>query len=350
VAECGRHLFQALLKRARVRRSMGLFDDAVVDYEAAKKIEPDNKKVAKELPQVAQAQSAQNMARQVFQRARAMVEANNHVEAKRLYQQSESLNITVPYLRYAVAPQLPPSSATTAVDLSFFAHAAHSTLAAALKTAPDAADSLAMDAEAMLAMGLNSEVIQTAGRLLKTRPDSREGFLLRGKAYLNVRACAVSLRHASHGELTAPCTPTQEGDTDTAMKHFKEGYKSDPDHKGLKSAYKDLKKYLKLSDSAINQKNAQQWQRLVEDAGDALKLIHGPDMDGKPEVDQVTVKLREALCKGYAMLGQANEVMACANRVLKADAESIEGAPSLKVPASAGPRDETLSVTVLTPP
>jgi hypothetical protein len=33
---------KALLKRARVRRSLGLFDDAVADYEAVRAIEPSN--------------------------------------------------------------------------------------------------------------------------------------------------------------------------------------------------------------------------------------------------------------------------------------------------------------------
>eukprot|EP01051_Picozoa_sp_SAG22_P018690 SAG22_NODE_3221_length_1847_cov_1.870709_1_plen_254_part_00 len=139
LAEEPQHL-KALLKRARVRRSMGQFDEAVVDYEAAKKIEPDNKKIAKELPQVGQAKAAQDAGRKVFEQAKAAREKGDAANAKRLYQ------------------------------------SAHHSLGTALKAAPDAPESLLMDSEAMLHIGGAdnwADVIQTTGRLLKIRPVSR---------------------------------------------------------------------------------------------------------------------------------------------------------------------------------
>eukprot|EP01052_Picozoa_sp_SAG31_P002917 SAG31_NODE_106_length_24954_cov_17.726413_9_plen_204_part_00 len=46
---------------------------------------------------------------------------------------------------------------------------------------------------------------------------------------------------------------------------------------------------------------------------------------GSPEVDAVTVKLRELQCRCYANLGKPHETMQCANRVLGHDSASIEG-------------------------
>eukprot|EP01052_Picozoa_sp_SAG31_P002916 SAG31_NODE_106_length_24954_cov_17.726413_8_plen_173_part_00 len=166
-----------------------------------------------QLPQVAQAKQAQASARKVFEQAREASARGDAANAKRLYQ------------------------------------SVHHTVGSALKAAPDAAESLLMDAEAMLHIGLHADVIQTTGRLLKIRPDSLDGFLLRGKAYL------------------------YQGDTEVAMKHFKEGYKSDPDHKGLKKAYKSLKDYQKLSDKAFGLKGRH--KECLEKTNDALKLLHG---------------------------------------------------------------------------
>ena len=80
----------------------------------------------------------------------------------------------------------------------------HYNLGNALMAAPDAPDSLEMDARCLIELGLYADAIQTTGRLLKVKPSSLEGFLLRGRAYLF------------------------EGEQAVAMQHFKEGYKSDP--------------------------------------------------------------------------------------------------------------------------
>ena len=107
------------------------------------------------------------------------------------------------------------------------------------------------------------------------------------------------------------------------MKHFKEGYKSDPDHKGLKKAYKELKSFLKLHDKAFPLKGNH--AACLEMVNDALKILHGESLMESPEVDIVTIKLRELQCRSYAGLGQTNEAMQCANRVLQHDNGSIEG-------------------------
>lgn len=256
---------KALLKRARVRRSLGLFDDAVADYEEARKIDPENKKVAKELPMVAQAVKAQEQGRKTYEQAMAALDAGDETGAKRLFQQ------------------------------------AHYNLGLALKAAPDAPSSLEMDAKAMLHTGLYADVIQTTGRLLKVKPSSLEGYLYRGQAYL------------------------YQGEQDVALQHFKEGYKSDPDHKGLKKAYKDLKAYKKAEGKANDARDRNQWQDAAAHALSAIETLHGPGGDGKPELDTVTVKLREVLCKAYAKMGgKHTEAMRCADRVLSHDNDSIE--------------------------
>ena len=159
---------KGLLKRARVHRSLGLFDLAVADYEAVKAIEPANAKAAKELPMVSQARNAQKIGRTSFEKAQEARGKGDAAGAKRLYKE------------------------------------AHYNLGNALKAAPHAPDSLEMDARCLIELGLYADAIQTTGRLLKVKPSSLEGFLLRGRAYLF------------------------EGEQDVAMQHFKEGYKSDP--------------------------------------------------------------------------------------------------------------------------
>lgn len=133
----------------------------------------------------------------------------------------------------------------------------------------------------MLHTGMYADVIQTTGRLLKVKPSSLEGFLLRGSAYLF------------------------QGEEDVALQHYKEGYKSDPDHKELKKAYKTLKAYKKLNDKAQELSTGNQMKELLETVNKALTLFHGDKMVSNPEYDIVTIKLRELQCKAFVKLGQA---------------------------------------------
>ena len=89
---------------------MGLFDAAAADYERARSLDPENPKVAKELPQVAQARKAQEQGRKSFDSAVAALESGDAANAKRLFGQ------------------------------------AHFNLGNALKAAPDSPDNLEMDA------------------------------------------------------------------------------------------------------------------------------------------------------------------------------------------------------------
>jgi tetratricopeptide (TPR) repeat protein len=221
-------------------------------------------RLAKELPQVGAARKAQAIGKQTFDRAVAALEQGDEVGAKRLFKE------------------------------------AHYNLGNALKAAPDSPNNLEMDARAMLHTGLYADVIQTTGRLLKVKPSSLEGFLLRGQAYL------------------------YQGEEEVAMQHFKEGYKSDPDHKALKKAYKDLKQFKKLRDKVESARGGGDWGRLLDLARDALELMHGEGGAGKPELDTLTVKLREGQCKAFAQLQRAAEAMACAGRVQQHDPESVE--------------------------
>ena len=79
---------KGLLKRARVHRSLGLFDLAVADYEAVKAIEPANAKAAKELPMVSQARNAQKIGRTSFETAQAARGTGDAAGAKRLYKEA----------------------------------------------------------------------------------------------------------------------------------------------------------------------------------------------------------------------------------------------------------------------
>ena len=257
---------KALLKRARVHRSLGLFDAAVADYEAVKALDASNAKATKEMPMVAQARNAQKLGQASYDKAMAAEASGDHVGALRLFKET------------------------------------HYNLGNALKIAPDAPNSLEMDARAMIHLGLYADAIQTTGRLLKVKPSSLEGFLLRGKAYLF------------------------EGEQDVAMQHFKEGYKSDPDHKEIKKAYKDLNGYIKEHSKATELLQKQQFEAALASIDKALAHLHGEEngSTGAAEMDVISIKLREGGCKCYAKLQRADEALACSNRVLQHDGESIE--------------------------
>ncbi len=255
---------KALLKRARVHRSLGLFDAAVTDYETVKSLDAENAKANKELPMVAQARNAQKLGQASFDKAMAAQAKGDKEGAKRLFKET------------------------------------HYNLGNALKAAPDAPSSLEMDARCMLNLGLYADAIQTTGRLLKVKPSSLDGFLLRGQAYL------------------------YEGEQDVAMQHFKEGYKSDPDHKELKKAYKDLKGYIKEESKGRDLANKNNYPKALESVEQALRFLHGEDLNGAPEMDVITIKLREVLCKCYAKLKRGDDALSCARRVQQHDPESIE--------------------------
>ena len=87
-----------------------------------------------------------------------------------------------------------------------------------------------------------------------------------------------------------------------ALQHFKEGYKSDPDHAELKKAYQSLKAYQKLASKASETAGAGNMAILLETVNDALSKLHGPDLVSQPEYDTGDCRPRSSLTVAVAVL------------------------------------------------
>ena len=72
-------------------------------------------------------------------------------------------------------------------------------------------------------------------------------------------------------------------------------------------------------------------------------------MVSKPEMDVITIKLRELQCTCYARSKKANEALACANRVHQHDGESIEAFKRKCEAHSTIPLPHTHTLTLVPP-
>lgn len=125
-----------------------------------------------------------------------------------------------------------------------FAAAAHY-FQAALQYVDQADDLLLQKATALLETDDYYGVISDTGQILKQHPQHLEAYRLRGMAYFWL------------------------GDHDMAVKHFREGLKLDPEHKGCKEGHKLVKKVdkkKKKGDEAFAQRNFEEAVRYYRDA------------------------------------------------------------------------------------
>lgn len=83
-------------------------------------------------------------------------------------------------------------------------------------------------------------VLTYTGNILRVDPQNLDVLLLRGKAYY------------------------QLGEKDLALKHYKSGLKSDPEHKAIKKEFKTVKKIYRILDNAEDEMKNLKWKDALE--------------------------------------------------------------------------------------
>eukprot|EP01083_Nonionella_stella_P313329 1124326_1 len=88
--------------------------------------------------------------------------------------------------------------------------------------------------------GQFQNVLTYTGNILRANPQNLDVLLLRGRAYY------------------------QLGEKELALKHYKSGLKSDPEHKAIKKEWKKIKKINRLLDNAEEEMKALKWKDALE--------------------------------------------------------------------------------------
>jgi DnaJ family protein C protein 3 len=207
-------------KLFRVHNRMRKFTSALSDIEKALELEPSNAdwrmQKAKLLKSLGQCD------RSVVEYKQAMESASEPEKVKGLLNEAIECEATI-------------HAAQTALMNEKFAEAAHF-FQNALKfvDGSQATDLLMQKATATLETGDYYSVISDTGSILKSYPKNLEAYQLRGNAYFWLN------------------------EHDLAVKHFREGLKLDPEHKGCKEGHRLVKKIdkkKKKGDTAMEAKN-----------------------------------------------------------------------------------------------
>ncbi|GHP01725.1 hypothetical protein PPROV_000048200 [Pycnococcus provasolii] len=155
-------------------------------------------------------------------------------------------------------------------------------------------------AESMLRAGDADTAVAECGTLLKANAKDLDALLLRGLAYY------VS------------------GKVDTCLKHMREGLKYDPEHKGLKAAYRRYKNV----DKAMSNGNAAAAENRQADAAASFEKAIAEmqkaanSKDGGIQINHVPRSLASAAhlgaCKAHRRLGQAEKAVTACNSAIEA--------------------------------
>mmetsp|Transcript_16303 Transcript_16303/g.26919 ORF Transcript_16303/g.26919 Transcript_16303/m.26919 type:complete len:483 (+) Transcript_16303:153-1601(+) len=140
----------------------------------------------------------------------------------------------------------------------------------ALGTSPDSSELRILRAQCNEALQDWQEVIRDTGRAIKVHPDNIKAFLLRGNAYYYL------------------------GEHDTAMKHYREAMRYDPDNRPVRDQYKKLKALEKHFNEAEEAMRSGKASKALEDYTNAINI--------DPNHRIFVVKLLLGQCKAYFKL------------------------------------------------
>lgn len=116
---------------------------------------------------------------------------------------------------------------------------------------PNAKKFLEIEVEVMYKLHDDEGVIARSGRLLMTNPNALKGYLFRGLAY------------------------ARTGNEEMAVKHFKEGLRMDPEHKLLKTAFRNIRKLQKSTEEIEELMKKNHWEEAVQKISAAKELNEG---------------------------------------------------------------------------
>jgi len=138
-------------------------------------------------------------------------------------------------------------------------------------------DYLFMKAQAEFSMGDFYGTVSDTGKILKAYSKHIEAYELRGQAYFRL------------------------GEHDTAVQHYREGLKLDPEHKGCKAAHKIIKNIMKKNNRGEDALMAGKHQEAIEHFWSAIKA----DLSHKAFVRPTILKI----VKAHSALGQHEEAV-----------------------------------------
>lgn len=136
------------------------------------------------------------------------------------------------------------------------------------------------------------ETIAEAGKVLKVEPNNLEALELRGLCYYVI------------------------GETETAMNHYRQALKFDPEHKGCKEGHRLIKSI---------QKSRERYQKAVSqgDKAGALKHLQAV-IDADPEHPKSVPAAQSDMAKLYMQMGQHKDAKLMAENALKKDEGNAE--------------------------
>eukprot|EP00475_Leptophrys_vorax_P042079 TRINITY_DN793_c0_g2_i2.p2 TRINITY_DN793_c0_g2~~TRINITY_DN793_c0_g2_i2.p2 ORF type:complete len:496 (+),score=151.53 TRINITY_DN793_c0_g2_i2:31-1488(+) len=135
-------------------------------------------------------------------------------------------------------------------------------------------------------------LIASAGKLLLFDKNNMHAYLQRGNAYL----------------LT--------GNEDMALKHYKEGLRFNPEHKGLKAAFRKLRQIQKFEENSTTMMNNRDYLGAIVELDAALNV--DPDNHLKNKQFYFTK------CKALKMVGKLDEAIAACSAALQIDGNMLD--------------------------
>lgn len=162
----------------------------------------------------------------------------------------------------------------------------------AMKFVEQATDLLLQKASALIHTGDYYGVISDTGKILKQHPQHLEAYRLRGMAYFWL------------------------GEHDAATQHFREGLKSDPEHKGLKDGHKLVKKIEKKKKKADEAFAAGDYEKAIQLYTDAMNI--------EPEHVNFAHPTRLLIIQSYSKLKQHEKAIEEATKLLEEDESNLD--------------------------
>jgi DnaJ family protein C protein 3 len=155
-----------------------------------------------------------------------------------------------------------------------------------------ATDLLFLKAEALYNHGDYYGVISDTGQVLKQHPQNLEAYRLRGDAY---------------GRL---------GEHDTAIQHYREALKLDPEHKGCKEGHKFIKKIEKKRKKGDDAYDKGSFEDAIQLWTSAMEIDPTHSAFNRPTLLKIV--------KAYSRLGDHKKAIAAASKHIEEE-ESLEG-------------------------
>lgn len=162
----------------------------------------------------------------------------------------------------------------------------------AINQVEQAADLMFMKASALYETGDYYGVISDTGQVLKQHSKHLEAYKLRGDAY------------------------TRLGEHDTAIQHYREALKLDPEHKGCKEGHKFVKKIEKKKKKGDDAYEARKFEDAIQFWTQAMEVDETHSAFNRPTLLKMV--------KAYSRLGEHSKAIETASKHIEEE-ETIEG-------------------------